>query len=380
MPPAWYVKLTDQAGLPVAIFDQWDDLVVEQHVNAPATYALHFTGDGNDARWALFQPDSQLEFWREDPSLGIAWRLEGEAFHRDEDRYTDASGLRHFVSSGRGYVDLLKRTLTEDPAGSAGSSKAGQAETVLKEYVNEQAGPGAGARARLGLTVQADAAGGNAIELARAYSNLLEVCQYIASIGGGDFDVIGTGPATFEFRWYLGQRGTDRIATIVFSEALGNMTEPHLTIRRSELANAVLVGGQGEQADRALVWRTDPASIGETPWGRVERFRDARNLETAGGLDDQGDEELAQNRRRITFAFKVVQTPGCQYGLHYFLGDLVRARYNAVDYIRKVDTVRLTVKGGANPEETIEVELTEALRVNPVAYYDADYYNYALWS
>lgn len=351
MPPTWQVVLRDQSGKVVATFDQWLEFAIERVVNDMGSYGLHL--DGDDARVALFNDDGQLEFWWTDPENSIAWRKEFEAFHEDFDRYTDAGGTRHFISMGRGYNCLLDRTVNDSKAGSAGSSKSGPAETVIKAYVNEQAGPGAGARARYGLAIDPDLATGNVISLQRSYRNLLEVCQDVARIGGGDFQIVGThasqaGPASFQFRWYLGQLGTDRRGSIIFSEGFGNMQEPRLQVRRSHVRNAALVAAYGEGVARYTTWRTDPVSIALSPWARREVLVDAREV-TDGrtdAVDDKGDTALAENRMTVGFDFRVVQSPGCLYGRDYFLGDLVTARYMGVDYDRKVQ--RVSIQSGRN--------------------------------
>lgn len=352
----WELRLKSAAGATVAIFDRWLEFTCTRTVNAPATYALHL--DGADSRVALFALDGQLEAWRSDAANGIAWYKELEAFHVNRKRWHDAGGASHFLSSGKGYQDLLERTIVYATSGSAESAKSDKAETVIKAYIDEQAGPGAGARARSGLAIQADGATGNTISLQRSYRNLLAVCQDIAAVGGGDFDVIGTGAAAFEFRWYLGQRGTDRTATVVFALERGNMAEPVLEEKRAQVINAALVGGQGEGASRDLDWREDAVSIALSTWNRRERFVDAREVPQgdATALENKGDAVLAESAATESLSFRVLQTPGCLYGRDYFLGDLVTARYADTSFAKKVQSVEMTV----NPNgETIDVHLID---------------------
>lgn len=351
MPPTWQVVLRDQSGKVVATFDQWLEFAIERVVNDMGSYGLHL--DGDDSRVALFNDDSQLEFWWTDPENSIAWRKEFEAFHEDYDRWTDAAGTRHFLSMGRGYNCLLDRTVNNSKASTLGAAKDGAAEAVLKEYVEEQVGPLAGARNRFGFSVAMDAGTGGPVDIQRAYRNLLTICQDIAAIGGGDFQIVGThasqaGPASFELRWYLGQLGTDRRASVIFSEGFGNMQEPRLQVRRSHVRNAALVAAYGEGVARYTIWRTDAASIALTPWGRREVLVDAREVTdgNVAAVADKGDTALAENVQTVSFDFVAVQSPGCLYGRDYFLGDLVTARYMGVDYDRKVQ--RVSIQSGRN--------------------------------
>lgn len=355
MASIWQIRLKSAAGALVAILDDYAGFSFTQKVNCAGAYALQM--NGNDTKCALFELDSQIEFWRADGAAGIDWYCEFAGLNRsDPEYYLNENGALIFQSGGRGYIDLLNRRVIAAASGGADASKSGVAETVIKAFVDKQCGPGAGARAMTGLSVQADAAGGNSITLGRAYRIVLEICQEIARIGGGDFDVIGAGAATWEFRWYTGQRGTDRHTTVIFALERGNMAKPHLRLWRADEVSAVLVGGQGEGASRATVWRTDAARIAESTWNRIERFADARNETTTAGLNAVGDRVLDEGKPRATLDFDVLQIPSCTYGLHYFLGDLVTAKFLTYSATKKVDEVTITVNAQS---EAIHVGFTD---------------------
>jgi hypothetical protein len=279
------------------------------------------------------------------------WALEYEGFHRVGRWEKDDSGRETFSSLGVGYLDLLARRIVAYAAGSAQAAKSGKAETVIKSFVSQNAGSSGGTgRPITGLSIEADAAGGNTVDIRCAYDNLLDVCQRIASIGGGDFDVIGTGAATWEFRWYAGQRGTDRRTTIVFSTAYGNMSQPALTIRPATASACEVLGG-GEGAARTVVWR--PASL-PTGIDRREIARDARDTTTTATLNSRGDAALWEARALNELRFRVAQMPSYQYGVHYFLGDLVKASYRGTTYDLKIQ--KATIRLGA--PETIDLEFS----------------------
>lgn len=340
MPASWQIRLKKADGSLAAIIDRYVAFTITRRVNAPGAYVLRM--DGNDEKCSLFELDGQIEFWRRYPEYGIEWYLEFEALHRVWYYHLTNDDKLQFESWGKGYNGLLARRIVEDKAGTAGASKSGAAETVAKAFVNEQCGPGAGSRALSGFSIQADAATGNTVTLDRAFRNVLEVVQYIASIGGGDFAVVGTGAATFQFRWYNGQLGTDRSSTVIFAVERGNMAHPELLIDRSAEITAVLVGGQGEGTARATVWRTAATRIADSTWNRREAFVDAKN-ESGSALNDKGDARLEEGRPKNQLTFDVVQTPGCLYGKHYFLGDLVKARFVGVEATKKVTEVQITV-------------------------------------
>ena len=84
------------------------------------------------------------------------------------------------------------------PAGTAYTCKDDPAETVLKEYIEENIGPSAGldenglSRVRQWLTVEPDGAGGATWVGCRSDKNLLEVAQELAEYGPGDFKIVST--------------------------------------------------------------------------------------------------------------------------------------------------------------------------------------------
>ena len=366
MAPIYHLRLKDQTGAVSAILTHWLSLTYTKRVNSVGSYTLML--DGDDSRVSLFALDAQIEVWRADPAQSIAWYADSEFLHRSTTRERLVSGEHRFTSAGRGYNDLLGRRIIAAAAGSAGAEKAGVAETVAKEYVDEQAGPGAGVRALYGFTVQADAAQGNSITFKRARRNLLEVLQEIALVGGGDFAVVGTGAAAFAFRWYDGQLGTDRTVgnsggnpSVIFAVEFGNMGQPRYALSRLDEVNAVYVGGQGEGATRTVNERTDAAAIAASPWNRREAFRDARNESAAAGLNARGDEELESAQAKESFSFEVLQVPSCLYGKHYFLGDLVTGRFGTVQVDKKVlqVTVNVAAQGQGGQIENISVELAD---------------------
>lgn len=337
----YQIKLATAAGAPAHRFtrEQIDKLTYTRTINGVASHELSIDITLTD-RSALFEADGQLEVWRK-PAGGV-WYKDYEGFHRGARYEVGKDGERLFTSTGVGYADLLARRRVAAYAGSAETTKSGKAETLLKAFVAEQAGASAAADRQISqLAIQADAAGGNTVSIQRSYRGLLEVCQEIAAIGGGDFDVVGTGANAYELRWYAGQRGTDRRTTVVFSTEYGNMGSPKLE-RRPAIANAVLIAGQGEGAARTWVWR--PASL-PTGMARREAFRDARDSDTTAVLQARGDEELRDLRAVDELTFEVLQTPASVYGVHYNWGDLVTARFLDLSLSLQITSVTVTLAG-----------------------------------
>jgi hypothetical protein len=354
----WYIWLKDPVGNQVALFDQWERLVINQRLNAPGAFALQFSGD--DPRSSLFELDGQMEFYRADVANGIVSRLEFEGHYCDTDDSLDEEGTPTLVISGRGYNDLLHRRIIAEPAGTVEAERSGLAEVVAKSYVLIECTALALTREIPGLSVDPIVNVGNYVRTARAYRNVLTVVQECAAIGGGDFAVVGTGPATYEFRWYDGQLGTDRSATVIFAPEWGNMSSPRLRRRRSQEVNAVLVGGQGDGIARTTVWREDAGRIADSPINRREAFVDQRQDSDPDGLDTAGDRALEEGNPRPELSFDVLQVPSCLYGLHYFLGDLVTAKFRGYEARLKIVGLDFTVSQAGEQIKVIMADWPEA--------------------
>lgn len=332
-------------------------ITCENVVNGVGSHAITIKGDLSMADEIGL--DYIAEIWRKPPGSS-AWVQVYVGLHRTWVWSSDSKGEEQFTSYGHGLNGLLSRRIIAAYAGSAGSDKTGKAEQVIKAYVNENLGPGAAAGRQFpGMTVQASGSGGNDWQGSRSWRNLLEVCQDLAYAGGGDFQIISTGPATFEFRWYTGQLGTSRIigssTPIVFSPQRNNMLQPVLSVNHGQEFNVVYVLGPGEEAARLVIVASNAAAVALSPWNRIEVARQATNESTPEALADVGVAELRSGVASDAITFSVVQTPECAYGVHYFLGDIISALYR-----KRVDKkiVRVTVNVSADKED-IQVELAD---------------------
>ncbi len=337
MASTWQIRLKAADGSLAAIVDAYAGFAFTRRVNNRGSFALRLSAAASAS--ALFELDSQVEFWRRDVDAGIAWYVEFEGLHRDEHRYFTDDDAYIYESLGVGYADLLARAIVNAAAGSAEAAKSGAAETIAKAFVSEQL---VDRLAFSGFTVEADGAAGPTISKACAYRNLLEVVQEIAAVGGGDFAVVGTGAGAFEFRWYDGQLGTDRRDTVIFALERGNMRRADLRVVRSDEVNVVIVGGQGQGADRVITTATDAGRVAASPWNRREVFAPMTNTDDTDVYATTADEGLEAGRPKRTLTFEVLQTPGCVYGRDYFLGDIVTVRFAGEDAAKKLVAVTVS--------------------------------------
>jgi hypothetical protein len=337
-------------------------LAYVREVNGPGT--LQFTINAAHVAIDDLVLDAQVEVWRTDTENAIDWYCDFYGFWRGEQRRADSDGSSTYTAYCAGQMSLLARAIAAYPAATADRTTftTEKAETIAKGLVTynaTSAGTTGDGRIRdvtlAGVTVQADGATGNTIDFNCAWRNLLASVQEVAQIGGGDFDLVKTAAQAWEFRWYDGQLGTDKSASITFALQYGNMANPVLTRNSSDEKTVAIVGGQGEEDARTVRVRT--GTNYEAVHNATETFVQASMYTTTEGLNAAGDRELDTMKRRDVLTFDVLQVPSTRYGLHYGLGDLVTAYYQSITATKIIQ--RVTVSLGSDGREQIKVELAD---------------------
>lgn len=335
------------------------ELAYTKEVNSPGLLAFELAG--NHALAAALADKWQVEIWRRNLALGVDWYADFYGLFREPDKEGVDPGI--FTARCPGQLSILSWRIVGWKADTANRSKFinQPAETIMKTLVDYNLASNATVAngrvrdgAMTGITVQADAAGGNSVDWFCAYANLLETLQGLARVGGGDFDLVKTGAATWEFQWFSGQLGTDRSADVIFANEFGNMANPRFQTLRLNESTVAIVGGQGEGSARAIAIRTG-ANYDEDD-NNIEVFVDARSEQTTAGLNAKGDEKLDELKASDTFTWDALQMQDLMYGVDYFLGDLVTVRnpFTAENVTQKINKVTVSLDSGGN--EAISVE------------------------
>lgn len=355
------VDVKNTAGVIQAVITDFQDVQYVKKVNEPGLMQISLRG--NHPALPYFTDKAQIEVWRQDAANGLDWYCDFYGMVREPDRRDAGPGQVLYLCTGQ--MGMLDWRIVGWKAGTASRSQftSQPAETIAKTLVDYNAASNATvANGRIregvitGITVAADAAGGNVIDWFCAYDNLLKSLQDVARIGGGDFDLVKTGAATWEFRWYAGQLGSDLSSTVIFAVEFDNMIAPRFRIRRLGERTAVIVGGEGEGAARSTVVRTGPNYSASND---LELFVDARNITTTAGLNARGDEVADKYQSTTEFEFEAKQTPAYLYGRDYGLGDLVTVRnpYTAENLTRKI--VGVTVRASEQGDERVQIDTSE---------------------
>lgn len=230
------------------------------------------------------------------------------------------------VNFGTHEAKLADRLTYPDPSVAATATQpqawtasAVNAETVLRNLVNLNAGPGAlTARQVPNLTLGAVTAVGSAVTISTRFEVLTEVLRTVALAGGGlgwRIDQVGTG---LQFVVYA---PTDRSADVRFSRSLGNLraltTDP-----AAPTATVALVGGDGTADLRTIIERTNTPGV--TLWGRREVWvNQSGSGATSTELNQAGDVALLEGDEVTGIEATAVDTQWARYGVDYFIGDMV---------------------------------------------------------
>lgn len=379
MTSRYQIRVINTSGTTVAVLDDeggFESITISKHLIEAGYYTLMMRA--NDSRVNLFGLDSRVEVWRSNADWGLDWYREFSGFHRRVTWTYDDNGVGRFESHGPGLLSLLARRYIAYKAGTSKTEKSGAAESVLKEYVKQNAGSDAttGNGRELngtttGLTIQTDAAAGPTWSGAKAWRNLLTACQEIALKTGVEFDIVLTGGATFEFRTYSAGIGSDRSAVgvntytglngagnvpIVFSVEMETMAVPEYAVDRLSEENAIIGLGRGENENRTVVVQKTDTLIDDSPWNQMEGTAEATDAMTTEAVTGKAAQVLKEMTAFENFRFTVVQQPKVAYGLHYVLGDKITAKMAGATKHLRIIGLGLKFEDG---QETLNAEFAE---------------------
>jgi Siphovirus ReqiPepy6 Gp37-like protein len=226
--------------------------------------------------------------------------------------------------------------------------RSGAGETVIKAYVNLNAGPGAiVARRTTGLVIETDAGRGATVLGSARMTPLLDLIGPLALSAGLGFRIHFNASDQLEFQIYL---PADRTGTARFGRELGNMVSYQHTEEASK-ASAAIVGGSGDGTARVFREVLDSAAI--TAWSgiRNEVFVDRRDTADATELDQAATEETVTDGPTDGLDIQTMDIPNLKFGVDYYLGDKVSAE-DIQDVLRSV-TIRWAASDGATTTSTV---------------------------
>lgn len=375
-PAGYQLFLYDHTGTKRRVLLGWHYFEFTQRSNAPWNHVLRFAFTRSSETLAFFREfltrDWILEAYRTDEARGIKDKVY-EGFNRTTVDQVNSHGAVLITMYGVGFTHLLTRRIVLPPEGEENSTKSGVAESIIKEFIDEQmVNPVNPARVMTGLSIEADAGAGDVAEYSARYTNLNTVVTRCAEQGRLDFGIVGGDTtATFEFQarplW-----GEDRrfgftpagTAPVVFDLFLNNMEIPIFSKSGGDEKNLVYVGGPGQGVEREILEMSLTDDVAVSPWNRQEAFVDARNQEGVDGMTTTGQAYLNDNRYLEKFTFNMRQTDGTRWLRDWGLGYLVTSRYFNEQFNKKIIEVGVIISAGetgSSQEEVITAEMEDII-------------------
>ncbi len=140
------VRVLDQTGVPVGVISDQTFLQYMHRVNYPGAIQIQMRADHPMA--SQIGLDYLLLVRRSVPDQGIDWYDEGIYFARTSTYQDFENGRSNITFYGTGLLSLLMRRLVLYYANTPFTQKSGLGETVIKQIVDENVGPGAGNASR----------------------------------------------------------------------------------------------------------------------------------------------------------------------------------------------------------------------------------------
>jgi hypothetical protein len=357
MPPIHYIVIKSHDGEGLAVLTGVADtgfMRLSSAVQVNAAGMLTFSMLATNPIIALLTDDTQVEHWW---NQTLFFR---GLFQHPGQYMVDERDSEIFTATCYGEKDLLNRSVVAWKAGTQNLAlfENMAAESILHTLVRYNATLDATVEnGRLvtypenRISVEDDLGRGAMITPGDlAGKSLLEALQQVATMGGVDFDLIRTGPKSWVFRVYAGQRGVDRTQSVVFGRTRRNVSSMAYNDTPQDPRTVAIIAGNGEGADRAFAVRYGPDYNAAN---HREVF--ASQISEVGGeaiIQAEGDRLLDEKRLRPSLNFTPLQRAGVRFGTDYNVGDLVSAVYRTVNATFKVIGATVSVVAGS-PEQVV---------------------------
>lgn len=269
-------------------------------------------------------------------------QFEGTFMVRLLDLFEDEDGQRWLIVGGFSLEYLLLQRVIDprnDPLMAGGYTiNAGPADDIITKLVTEQAGSLANGYQQVpDLTVTASTSVGGYLGGRWAWENLLDTLQYLAAVGGVDFQIVRENGMALTFTYApLGEDKTKAAnyltgAFVLFTPEFGNMGQPRLTRDwRKEKTAAYLLGrSDGSSGAARDVYEQTSGGLTGSPYSYAAVTGDARQVEDGDATEylSQALALLNKHLATATLSFTVLQAAS-QYRALWDLGDRVTASWD----------------------------------------------------
>lgn len=196
-------------------------------------------------------------------------------------------------------------------------TRKGPAETVIRDMVNLNVGPGAlPARRVRDLVLTTNGGRGSTVTIDTRLKVILDEAKAAARSGGVTFAMVREDRTSVPLRF---RTPVDRRRSVRFTRPNGGAGEGTLALE-APTCTVAIVAAQGEGAERDITETVAPA----TAWGeRRAVLKDRRDTSDSDALDQTGADAIREGAGKATATFKAHEVPGCVFGVDYQLGDVV---------------------------------------------------------
>lgn len=244
----------------------------------------------------------------------------------------------YMLAARNAYPDPTHASTAQTAA--ANDIRTGNAETVMRAYVDANAGPSAlVARRVAGLTLETNLNRGATVKASARFDVLSDLITIQAATPGGlGWRVVQDTGTNLVFKVFT---PTNRASTARFSRDLGNLRSARYSLKGPDSTVAIVAGsGTGT----ARVFREQINTAAETAWGmRVEKFADRRDTSDTTTLDQSGSTALTDDGPTTSLELGTVDIPNMRFGDDFYLGDIVTAVVAGVPVTDVVRQVSITV-------------------------------------
>jgi hypothetical protein len=242
---------------------------------------------------------------------------------------------------------LAERITYPNPAAAAAAQgtayyerTAVNAETILRDLVNLNAGPGALLARRVPKLALGTVAGvGTATNVTTRFDPLTDVLRDVAEMGGGLGWRVRESGGQLLFEVYAPVTRT----AARFGRSRGNLRELK-TEPQAPIATVAIAGGTGEGAGRLVVERASASAGG---YRRMETFVNQDGVSTTVGLEQYADKDLAEKVAKAGLSITPAEPRGGGYSRIYRPGDRVPVELaTGVTHLDVVTAVRVQAEAG----------------------------------
>lgn len=261
--------------------------------------------------------------------------------------------------SGRSLGGIFQERLALPAPASSHDSQTDPVETLMKYYVDANAGPGAAANRQIpNLVIATDNGNGTTRTYDARYQTVAQILEELSIIEKYGWEITYDEAANeFTFDVIIGADKTD---SVFFDVTFDTILEQKWLTTDIDRKTYAYVGGQGEGAARTIEERFITMSE-PTGLDRREIWVDARDQDTAAGLQSRGDSVLAETREEDVFEVEINKYGSFRYRTDYDLGDIVTVRNQKWGVSQPAQIVGITIAIDNSLNSTvIDVELERA--------------------